>query len=219
LETRVLIAIPSRGRIPAQFLTAFTALIIRTSAGGVKTGLHQGFGAGIDRVRNNAVKHFLPESWSHLFFLDDDILPSDDAILRLLKDDREIVSGLYQRRTCPHLPIILMAQRKEDGNVQGYEYPYQTNPPKDMLLECDALGAGCLLIQRKVFEAMSPPWFRILPNLGEDIYFCMKAREFGFKVYVDTGVRCLHIVEHVAGEDEDVKRFETQFGYEVDYGN
>jgi hypothetical protein len=81
---------------------------------------------------------------------------------------------------------------------------------KNQLVEPDVVGAGCLLIQRNVLEQLPPqrvdkPWFNwtvdargkgILPDhecLSEDFTFCIHARKHGFKVKVDTSVKCRHI--------------------------
>ena len=37
------------------------------------------------------------------------------------------------------------------------------------------------------------PWFEFIDVLGEDFYFCERAREAGFRVIVDTRVKCDHL--------------------------
>ena len=213
----VLLAMMHKSRIDPRFLTTYTTLLMRT-ASEIRLGIHQGFGAGIDKVRNNAVKNCLSGDYTHLFFLDDDTLPRPDAILRLLKHDLPIVSGLYCRRSEPHYPIIINMNR-DNRKVLGFTYPYEMNPPKDKLVECDAVGAGCLLIKREVFEKMPQPWFKVGQYHGEDIYFCLQAKEAGYKILVDTGVECMHVVEHiVASRPELIDEFEKEYGYRIDYG-
>jgi hypothetical protein len=56
-------------------------------------------------------------------------------------------------------------------------------------LKVDSVGSAAMMIQRRVFEKMEPPYFRFLykPSreilLTEDHYFCWKAQEFGFEVW------------------------------------
>ena len=59
-------------------------------------------------------------------------------------------------------------------------------------------GGSCLLIDRKVFEKLSKPYFLFDHNedntshkRSEDIYFCDKVRE-AFDIYADTDVTCAH---------------------------
>ncbi len=55
------------------------------------------------------------------------------------------------------------------------------------------IGAGCLLISRRVFETMPEPYF-FSPeqDYTEDTHFCFEAKKAGFTIYVDTTVKCKH---------------------------
>lgn len=44
------------------------------------------------------------------------------------------------------------------------------------------------------------PWFEFLDAVGEDFYFCERAREAGFRVLVDTRVKCEHLTWVPVGE-------------------
>ena len=62
------------------------------------------------------------------------------------------------------------------------------------LLKIDYCGLGCVLIHRKVLEKVK---FRYDTNEGvatDDIFFCIDAREKGFKIYLDTEVKCKHLI-------------------------
>ena len=37
------------------------------------------------------------------------------------------------------------------------------------------------------------PWFEFLDKKGEDMYFCERAREIGYTIWVDTTVKCQHL--------------------------
>ena len=56
--------------------------------------------------------------------------------------------------------------------------------------EVDALPTGMLLIKPHVFETLARPWFATPPNeklelQGEDYYFCARAKEAGFSIWMD----------------------------------
>jgi hypothetical protein len=74
---------------------------------------------------------------------------------------------------------------------------------KGQLFKADYTGMGFLLVKRGVFESFSYPWFhpRLLkwknhPNWAEfpydDVEFCMRARENGYDIFIDPGVRLGH---------------------------
>lgn len=63
-------------------------------------------------------------------------------------------------------------------------------------------GLGCALIDRRVFEKMSFPWFKWLvynnkSQLSEDLFFCEKFPEIRTPIYVDTRVACGHMMRYI----------------------
>jgi hypothetical protein len=57
----------------------------------------------------------------------------------------------------------------------------------------DGIGTGCLLIAREVFEKLKRPFFSYSEGGTEDLYFCRRAKEAGYKLHVDLGVICGHM--------------------------
>lgn len=147
----------------------------------------------IDAARDKAVEISIQLGAKHLLFLDSDVHPPRDVIQRLLSRNLPIVSALYARRQNP--PWNQMLRKSPDGfkfqPIQ--EGSYQPGS----LVEADAVGFGCVLIETKVFKAMERPWFRwteyyALGGISEDFNFCTKAKQAGFKIIVDTNVICKH---------------------------
>jgi hypothetical protein len=73
-------------------------------------------------------------------------------------------------------------------------YPNQWIFDGDALIECDAVGFGCVLIRREVFEAIQYPYFEADPETGgaEDFDFCEKARAAGYKIWADFSIQANH---------------------------
>jgi hypothetical protein len=146
-------------------------------------------------ARNSIVKIALEKGFTHLLFLDTDMTFPPDTIKKLLSHNKDIVSGLYFERYAPYRPML--RKRMPDGD--GYSLVDYT---QGGLVECDALGAGCLLIKTEVFEKIGKPWFeyRLTQKgiketfLSEDIVFCERAREAGFEIHCDTSIRCGHLI-------------------------
>ena len=50
---------------------------------------------------------------------------------------------------------------------------------------------GVMMVKREVFEKVEQPWFAIPYSttgghyIGEDVFFCRKAREAGYEILVD----------------------------------
>ncbi len=157
-------------------------------------------GMPFDHARNAGVKAMLDNGFDYVFFLDSDVIPPNDAVLRLLNHNTPIVSGMYCRRSPPHgVPVAI-----KDGKWLT-ELP---GPGRSPLVEVEVVGAGCLLVHRSVFETMPPSragkaWFdwrvdspELFPQgeaMSEDFTWCLNARKAGYKVLLDTSIRCRHV--------------------------
>ncbi|HIJ66808.1 MAG TPA: hypothetical protein HPP51_00795 [Planctomycetes bacterium] len=146
--------------------------------------------------RNNAVRIFLAnKQYTHLFFLDSDTEPPLDAIEKLLKCNALIATGCYAVQMRDGLRWA-MAYRDSVGKY----WLQKKRPSKKIRFRVDAAGAGCLLIHRKVLEAIKWPWFRWLENedgtqISDDIFFFKKAAEHGFTAICEPAVECRHYKE------------------------
>lgn len=90
----------------------------------------------------------------------------------------------------------------------GYDYvekegAYKEHSPKEGLQKVDAIGTGCFLISKRVFEnheMRKGPFLRkTYPDgrveKGNDISFCERAREQGFEVWCHYDYPCMHFNE------------------------
>lgn len=158
-------------------------------------------GMPFDHARNTACENMLNNGFSWLFFLDDDVATPPDIIHRLLSHQKDIVSAVYNRRALPICPVALRYDAQGQAQwVTGW-------PQGSTLIDVDLVGAGALLIHRRVLERMQKPWFewelgRVDPpgaqnvpaKLSEDFAFCRKAkRNYGFQIFLDTTIQCEHI--------------------------
>lgn len=161
-------------------------------------------GGYIDSQRNSAVAHMLSDAeTTHIFFVDSDMVIPKDALIKLFKEDKDIISGLYFHRNPPHEPHLYKIENNQLKSLQDY--------PKDDLVECDAVGAGCLLIKKEVFEKLKShaklvdsqhQFFVTTPTVGEDIFFCELAKKQGLQIFCNTSVKCGHIELSVIEEKD-----------------
>ena len=65
-------------------------------------------GMPYDMARNEACKKALEIGASHLFFIDSDIVVPSDGVLRLLRHNVPLISGVYCRRSPPvGVPVMM----------------------------------------------------------------------------------------------------------------
>jgi GT2 family glycosyltransferase len=104
-----------------------------------------------------------------------------------------MVTGLYIQRneTVNNLEIYINEERLLYKDIKNKG-----------LIEINRCGFGCVLINSKVINAMEYPHFDYRPALNhdeaysEDIYFCDKAIDLGFKIFADTSILCSHHGKH-----------------------
>lgn len=132
----------------------------------------------------------------YIFFNDADTIPPSNVLQRLIKDNKDIVSGLYFRRKWPYPPLIMV----KHPTVKD-RYNFLAEYPRNALLECDSIGMGCCLIKMDVFDKIEYPWFVQSGRNTEDIYFCKLAKSKGLEIWVDTGVIAKHIDDIYIDED------------------
>lgn len=93
--------------------------------------------------------------WTHVLFMDDDIVPAPDSLIKMLSHKKDIVAGLCTRRTDPPIPNI-RAYIEETG-----EYREMWTWPEG-LCEVGAAGTGMMLISRHALEQVAEVYFRCM---------------------------------------------------------
>jgi len=183
-KTKVFIAIPTgNGNIRVEIMFFLLNLDKEYD---VKVS-YTAFG-GISHNRCRLVDRFLKSKYEWLLFIDSDTMPPFD-VLEMTKNGKDICSGIYfQWQGGRKLDPLVYKKTK---NVVHEEYRIFNDTSEENLVEVDGVGAGCLLIHRKVFETIKKPYFLFeydengYLDVGEDFYFCQKAQKAGFKIWVD----------------------------------
>ena len=117
---------------------------------------------------------------THILFLDDDMSFPPDTIRRLVAHDKPVVAASYVKR---ELPIAPLCYGLDDQPIDSFG--------KTGIEEVKAVATGCMLINVDVLHGTPLPWFNTAyveetgGFQGEDIWFCLAAREHGFGVWVD----------------------------------
>lgn len=154
---------------------------------------------GVVIGRNQAAREMFSakiegKPFTHLMFIDDDVSIPMDTIERLAKNGCDVV--------CGQVPSIQRINNLEVPYVQCMDlegrWPHRWLEPH-MLHEIKACGFGCMMIARNVLERIGFPWF-VWPDdsatekgrMSDDVHFCFRAREAGFRIYGDSMIRCGH---------------------------
>ena len=91
----------------------------------------------------------------------------------------------------------------QKGNLSwclSRETPFKGLPIDELpenLFKADFCGCGMMLVKMDVFLKLEWPWWKDefapgVKTMGEDLYFCQKARDAGYDIWVDPMAKCNH---------------------------
>ena len=147
----------------------------------------------IASIRNHLVRQALEADCTHMLMLDTDQTYPVDTIIKLFSRQLPIVHAKVHRGYDPFDPIMLKGNKDD-----GYKLIGDDVWGNGGLIEVDAIGTGCVLYNMDVFLDIEYPWFENLPakndtRTGEDIGFCWKLKEAGYKIYADCDIDIGHM--------------------------
>ena len=180
-------------------------------------------GPHLSRARNLLLKSFLETEDEYLLFTDTDIAFAPQDVAMLLAADAPIAGALYFTAalgTQPWPTAMVEGQQAEDGPGTGDVSAKPglvpltlPTPPEDfdeanqeqleawmaelaIPIKVDAVGMGLTLIKREVCEKVAAAYpypFEYIGDQGEDLIFCLRAKELGYDTVVVPAARVGHI--------------------------
>lgn len=163
-------------------------------------------GSLLVRERNDLIKAFLESDCTHMLFIDSDIAWNPIDVQRMINFDEDFVAALYPARG-PERCFLFRGVYGENKQMQISE---------KKLLEMEYVPAGFMLLKRNTLQKM----IDFFPDLyyepkeeslkhtrgyclfdteiwdgefwGEDYVFCRRARQAGFKIWIDPTIRLDH---------------------------
>ncbi len=136
--------------------------------------------------RNTLIEDFnqICTDWTHILFVDSDIVPPKDCLKDLLVLDTDIAIAIY--------PLYMNGWFWSVRNEENEWFSMSKELPKEPF-ETSLAGAGCCLVRKKVLEDIEWPYFKMeyqpkYENNGEPIkqdegeYFFNKAKDKGYKI-------------------------------------
>lgn len=186
---KVLIAVPCMDMVTARFAQSLATV---TKVGYSLVSFQ--VGSLIYDARNRLAAMAIEQNCDYIVWFDSDMTFAPDTIQRLIADleeGRDIVSGLYFRRTPSYDPVIFSKVSVDNGREwEGYN-----DYPKDSIFEVEGIGLGCAAMRVSALTdilASERNLFQPVYGFGEDLSFCIRARKNGHKVWVDSRIKCGH---------------------------
>ena len=197
---KILIAVPCMDQVPAPFAQSLAML---KKIEGAECVLAMQMGSLIYTSRNNLAQRAIQMDADYVFWLDSDMVFEPDTLVRMMKtlkdNNLDILTGLYFRRVHPYTPVLF------DGlEIRGHICSWsEFHEIPDGLFEVGGCGFGCVLMNAGVFldvQAKHGNMFAPIANNGEDIAFCWRARDCGYKIYCDPSIICGHVGKIIIDE-------------------
>lgn len=173
-------------------------------------GDHSWSGNKIDKItalKNQIIDYFLKGDYTHIFFIDSDLVLHPRSLKSLLESNKDIVSNIFWTKwqeNTDALPQVwlkdfytlynahmLYPKSEQEARKETAEFLASLRVPG--VYRVGGLGA-CTLIRRGVLEAgvnFSPIYN--ISFWGEDRSFCIRAVAYGFELYVNTFHPAFHI--------------------------
>ena len=193
-EPKVLVGIPSIGTIDPMFLAC--AMELRRPPG-TKVAIPSR--VVTDQARNSVVEYALNEKFTHVLFIADDVLFPPSLLELLLAHSLAHpalagIAGMVYARHHPHHPCAFTRKPNTPLFIP-------VKPEGEGVLKVDAIATAAAIFPVWAFEKVGFPWFEYLyignNRFTEDIAFCLKLNDMGFKFGVDLDLNLGHLGDRV----------------------
>jgi hypothetical protein len=169
-----------------------------------------------EKLAENAIK----QGYDFLLMMDNDMLYPINFVEAMLEDmekhpEIDVLAPLAFLRNPPHYPVMYSVTEGYDGdlNQDYFINKFVKNYPRDKLVECDAVGFGAVLIKTSLLKKMKSPYFFSTSGVGEDIWFCHKAKkEANARVFMDTRIKLAHLGNNIVVDEAYRDKFIKEHG-------
>lgn len=172
--TKLGIAMVTAGMMEARTGFCLATAMLNTP---VQMQMFLGIGCYIHNNRDTCVRQAMENNCTHLLFVDSDVMFKEDSINTLIKHAEngiDVVAGRYNKKILPVQSTV-----KEDIKE---------------LSEVEFVPTGFLLVNMEVYKKIGKPCFSFSKDAeSEDYYFCMRAKEMGYKIYCDPTIEIAHL--------------------------
>lgn len=150
-----------------------------------------------------------------LWLLGDDHAFPPYTLNNLLAHDVDVVVPLCLTRLPPFEPVIFSDWQDAAKSVR--QRVNLDVHPDGGLIEIHSAGSAGMLIRKYVLEDLGDPWFQKYPKdgkyLAEDLYFCDRVREAGYKIWCDLDTKFGHITTAIVWPQRLDEGWSFGFGF------
>lgn len=190
---KLLIAVPTLDTVPVDFLVSLTDLTCKLKDEGVDFKVKIEAGTLVYFARENLTRYAIANHYTHVLWLDSDMVFNDQILDDLMDCGKKIVTGIAHSRRPPYSSVFFTEIFPGIERWKGNTYPMAP-------FTVAACGMACCLVAVEVLEAVREKFgkaFQPTDTYGEDVAFCWRASECGYQIWVEPMCRVGHIAKTV----------------------
>lgn len=199
---KLLVGVPSTDFLHVEFVKSLTRLILRMKEDLVDFTVHFESGTLVYVARDTIASKAINEGYTHVLWLDSDMVFTDDFLDCLMFCGKPFVCGIFHSRRKGYHSALF----KDIDHVERFEeYP---NEP----FEVAGCGFAGVLIETEVLKRVMlkhGTCFLPMKKYGEDLAFCKRAKELGYKIYAEPAAVMGH-VGHITIYPEDHEKWKAE---------
>lgn len=193
-----LIAVPCMDLVPAHFAQCLS-MLEKVDACAVSFNV----GSLVYSSRNDLAIRAIKMGANYVFWLDSDMVFEPDVLKRMFanKDKGDIITGVYYRRVPPFSPVLFEKLSFDEKGACSWK---ELEDVPEEVFEVEGCGFGCVLMPTDIFidvQSRFGTMFNPIGGTGEDLSFCWRARQLGFKIVCDPAIPLGHVGHHTINRD------------------
>lgn len=176
---KLLVAIPTNDYMHFEFATCLVKLVEKLKDRMIDYEVAIQGGTLVYVARDKLAFKAIDEGFSHVLWLDSDMIFTDEILDDLLFAGKSFVSAIYHGRRAPHLSCLFDQITPEI--IRYIDYPSNT-------FKIAGCGFGCVLVATDILKAVRLKFgtcFFPTRELGEDLAFCQRVSECGYELFAE----------------------------------
>lgn len=186
MKMKLMIAIPTTDYMHAAFVQSLIKLTARLQRDGVNHTVELVAGTLVYMARNKLASKAVNEEYTHVLWLDSDMVFSETIVEDLTFCGKDFVCGAFQSRRPPYNSCIFSSLKPLERVKDYGKEPFQVA----------GCGMACTLVSTEVMKAVLMQFgtcFVPMEDFGEDLAFCVRARKLCYQIWCEPTVRVGHI--------------------------
>lgn len=186
MKMKLMIAVPCTDYMHADFVNSLVKLTGRLQRDGINYSVQIVAGTLVYMARNNLACRAVNDGYTHVLWLDSDMVFGDGIVEDLSMCGKDIVCGAFQSRRPPYSSCIFTSlkplERVKEYGLEAFRVA--------------GCGMACVLVNTEVLKNVLNHYgncFTPMGEYGEDLAFCVRAASMGAEIWCEPTVRVGHI--------------------------